>query len=945
MFSTSKSETPTSSLDRWALPKPSENPTKPLLSKKVAAAKKRSANKITSRISSNTESKRQKSNESIVMQKRAAVMTEQCQQPVDVVPDEKQSRHVDLEEYKRTFEEMRNQDQQAIKGEQFWKSIPTKAELMRKEFGRPDTKHSFTVEPMFEHIILLLLKSKMLQEIEVVSLRKLHPLYDHLHKTIARAESLDFRRITKTLLNYENQESIPMGKVMCFTAAAIHYDLHVSSVLRYAGGNYTADYRNVKEIVQNLKGKVDESDLEDLERVFTTGAPTKMVAESSNENYMDYLKYGNHKSILKDPAKVVKTMNKEDRNCYVIPMPCWLARFIPNAFFTPNGLLCKPGKKDRLVFDGSFLINWDSTPINTMIDIDTEPLVTYGRVLQEHLNRIWNLRISYPNEDILLWDDDVAGCFRHIKHHPDVVAAFGLKVESNLYFYVGQTFGSVFSPANQEPVRRAREKLARALFNDDSLTEKHKDLLDEIEMAAVAPKGTAFVKARKCSTNKGVLTEAGTPVNTPINTFVDDALMAEIRSRIRQAMAASIESLFMILGEPDERKRRIALSLDKFFDAICGPEKVQLGLQFDTRAMVVKLTETMREKMLAEIKNWHDSRKAFTALQAARLVGTLQYMASISQWAKFLYSSLSHSVIYALSKNKVILEKSSGAFKDLSTQLRHAEQRNNACKAAFYQGKIARLIWNKKDKSYIVPTMRQELKLLTTLLENPEKYKWESPIAHLAEKDPDSTTYGDACLYGGGGFSTDLGFWWQVEWPEEIQNRTLKVLKNNKSGELISINALEYLVVIINYAAATACYENRRTNSKEDIEYPTILNMVDNTTADSWTHKMCKKSKSGKALALVLSSIMINNPVGLNSRYLEGDLNDIADAISRVFKSDNLFDFNKLMQDYPQLRSCRRFHPSKELLSKLYAAVSSASASPVDPPKTLGRFDPVNSTL
>jgi len=159
---------------------------------------------------------------------------------------------------------------------------------------------------------------------------------------------------------------------MCFTAAAIHFDLHIPSVIRYAGGNYTADYRNFDEIKKQLEGRVDPRDIADLRRVFTMGTPANLVAESSEENMLEYFRYGNHQSIQNGIEKVKKTMNKEDKHSYVIPMPNWLARFIPNSFYTPNGLLSKPGKNDRLVFDGSHMINWFSKPINNMVDMSTK---------------------------------------------------------------------------------------------------------------------------------------------------------------------------------------------------------------------------------------------------------------------------------------------------------------------------------------------------------------------------------------------------------------------------------------------------------------------------------------------------------------------------------------------------------------------------------------------
>ena len=48
-------------------------------------------------------------------------------------------------------------------------------------------------------------------------------------------------------------------------------------------------------------------------------------------------------------------MNKEDRNQFIIPLPSWLTRFIRHLHITPQGLVIKPGKNDRLIWDGSFI--------------------------------------------------------------------------------------------------------------------------------------------------------------------------------------------------------------------------------------------------------------------------------------------------------------------------------------------------------------------------------------------------------------------------------------------------------------------------------------------------------------------------------------------------------------------------------------------------------------
>ena len=134
-------------------------------------------------------------------------------------------------------------------------------------------------------------------------------------------------------------------------------------------------------------------------------------------------------------------MNKEDKHAYVMPFPSWICRFIPNLHLTPQGLVVKKGKNDRLVFDGSHLINYKSTCVNMLTKLDLEPKILYGTALQRHLNRIWNLRISYPNKDILLWDGDVSGAFRWNKYHPDIASVFAFILFGTLYIPSSQCFG------------------------------------------------------------------------------------------------------------------------------------------------------------------------------------------------------------------------------------------------------------------------------------------------------------------------------------------------------------------------------------------------------------------------------------------------------------------------------------------------------------------------
>ena len=71
---------------------------------------------------------------------------------------------------------------------------------------------------------------------------------------------------------------------------------------------------------------------------------------------------GNNPSIKKNITQVKTTMNKEERNKFVIPLSSWTWRFIPNLFATPNHVLQKLGKPDCMIFDAAYQHTPDSSP-------------------------------------------------------------------------------------------------------------------------------------------------------------------------------------------------------------------------------------------------------------------------------------------------------------------------------------------------------------------------------------------------------------------------------------------------------------------------------------------------------------------------------------------------------------------------------------------------------
>ena len=97
---------------------------------------------------------------------------------------------------------------------------------------------------------------------------------------------------------------------------------------------------------------------------------------------------------------------------------------------------------------------------------------------------------------------------------------------------------------------------------------------------------------------------------------------------------------------------------------------------------------------------------------------------------------------------------------------------------------------------------------------------------------PTFVTFGDSSLQNAGGYSLDLKFWWHFKWPPEIQKLTMKqyvlLVRDHLTGDIISINLLEFATAIINYASSLAAIESDPILVSADNHHPVLLNWSDN---------------------------------------------------------------------------------------------------------------------
>ena len=388
-------------------------------------------------------------------------------------------------------------------------------------FGEPDLNHQFVQEPHLDHFVLHLFKNDWLAPDDKANLMKAHPDYHRFAKAVEASKDVDFSPLRQYRGDWSQQKNIPASRVKMFTACLVHFNGHIGDVIRYVGGNYTAEYRDVEKALAAVKPLLPAQDYLDLKRYYEVGSPNMLVAEVARDNTMLYLSKGNHPNIDQNPELVQETMNKEEKNSHVLPLFSWLMRFLPHAHHVPQALVIKDGKEPRLVWDGTKRHAWWSTPMNDLTSGENEPRISFGKVKFQHLIRIWNLRITYPLEDILLCETDFKAYFRNPKMHPDTAGAFAFIIDRLMYVPTGMVFGSNTSAGSWEPFRRAAAILAQHFHSDASLLTKHKDLLDVLEWQDDPDTHVQFVKAIADKLNCGVLDEDGKPLPTPHNIYVE----------------------------------------------------------------------------------------------------------------------------------------------------------------------------------------------------------------------------------------------------------------------------------------------------------------------------------------------------------------------------------------------------------------------------------------
>ena len=133
-----------------------------------------------------------------------------------------------------------------------------KKSKQKSQFGKPNKNYSFIREPTFNNVLLLLYKSGYFSHNDITILSFVHPMYNHLYTSITCSINIDFTTLLNPDPKWESQKKIPFSKKLKLLACAIYFNFNIPQMIRYLGGQYTGDDRDVQKKLENIRGIVPD---------------------------------------------------------------------------------------------------------------------------------------------------------------------------------------------------------------------------------------------------------------------------------------------------------------------------------------------------------------------------------------------------------------------------------------------------------------------------------------------------------------------------------------------------------------------------------------------------------------------------------------------------------------------------------------------------------------
>ena len=395
----------------------------------------------------------------------------------------------------------------------------------------------------------------------------LFPVFRGYAKLRQTAASLDLRPLLQPRLP-PDKSPIDQHRVTMMGCALLRFNFNYGHLVRWLEGPYTNQHRDWDETfatLETVKGaqptheKCPTPDYGRTYRACTEGVPLKAAYVSDYPSCALRNTAPLSADLSANAADVDETLRKEEKLSYHIIFPRYLWRFISGIFLCIFRVAYRWGDpKPRLCVDPSTVLGpTDTGNINRFIprpgiDEDQNPRIFYGTAFTRYLEWIWNLRISYPDEDIIQMTDDISAAFHRVLYHPDLAVAFATVWKTYLIIPVGSIFGACNSPGDYMLQGEMRAHLAQHMhINPD---EDPPDLIQRLQMPdePTAAERLAFAQATRDDLHHGV---TQIPPGVPERrqpTYVDDSGIAHIRRFFLQAATASVRAAYIMFGQPEE---------------------------------------------------------------------------------------------------------------------------------------------------------------------------------------------------------------------------------------------------------------------------------------------------------------------------------------------------------------------------------------------------------
>jgi hypothetical protein len=702
-------------------------------------------------------------------------------------------------------------------------------------------------------------------------------------------------------------------------AALLSFDFRYWALVRWLGGEYTNEGRDWSHTEQRFREAVITPPLpryptlypELAMRSLREGVPIRGTFLSRRRDMIWRYCYDNHPPLREALEAVRSKFATEEALSFHLVFPKFIGLFLPGLMISPISWLFKKNK-GRLIIDASSPLGPVDTgapnshiPLTGAPDREEEnPPVFYGNALKRHLTAIWNMRISYPDEELLQHMDDIDSAFRRVLYHPVLAPVFAYVFQEFLIVPVGNIFGSKSAPSWFTILAELRAHMANVLPYEAHLSDPLVQSLvlpPQREPAAAPPVPAVADRAHRGATSLYPIPR-GMPTHHAM--FVDDNALVALRRSIRYAVASSLGSSYDCFGSPAVNLRRGSVISKLKFDPAVAVTVLFVGFLINTQSMTVTWPPDKRDSARQLLDEWLHHRTARAPRELAQLLGIIRHGAFLSVAGNFLSVRLQWILSACVSASRV---RGSGGTR---------ERR-----------------WWSGNRVRIPPEIFADLRLLRESLEEPgAAVLWSRPIGLLVDRTPTVTLLSDASYGGIGGWSDNLRFLWRVTRNELIscgfpmrlidsEGEALTLRPSPADDNGLHINLLEFIAIIINVWLALSWVHSSPAQPGGHI----IAILADNTSALSWlryaarSHRRPIQNLAHLCQCLLYSS-QTSHPSSILGYHIPGSSNDEADALSRPEKFPTL---GCAIAAFYRLQTCRIFQLPFGVLSLIARVVSS----------------------